>query len=76
MSINSAAFSNPAKRRLNYGIRITDKSHHRPVRTRAGIDIEQRNAIDRFNRISNLPNNILVSSVRKIRHTFDEFFHQ
>jgi hypothetical protein len=33
-------FFNPAKRRFDCGIRITDKSDHRPVRARAGIDIE------------------------------------
>ena len=71
MSISSAAFLIRAKCRFHCGIEITDKRHHRPVRARPGIDIEQRNAIDRLNRIGNLPNDILVASLRKIRHAFD-----
>jgi hypothetical protein len=64
-------FSNPAKGGLYGGIRIADKSHYRSIRARAGIDIEQRNTIDRLNHISDLPNNIVVTPLRKIRHALD-----
>jgi hypothetical protein len=56
-------------------MRVSDESYYRPVRARARINVQQRNAIDRFNRIGDLPNNILISSLRKIRHTLDEFLH-
>ena len=64
-------FFDTPKRGLNCNIRITNKSHHCPVCARPSINIEQRHAIDRLNRIGNLPNHILVAAFRKIRHTFD-----
>ena len=47
-------FLNSTKRRFNRRVRIAGEGDHSAIRARAGIDIEQRNAIDRFNRGSDL----------------------
>ena len=51
------------------------KSYHGPIRTRAGIDIEQRNAFHGPNRVGDLPNHIQIAAFRKIRHALDQFLH-
>ena len=64
-----------AKGSFHRRFRIPDKRHHRPIRTRARIDIEQRNALYRFNCIGNLPNSIQIAPLRKIRHALDQVLH-
>ena len=68
-------FLDSAKRRFNRRVRTSDQGHDRPVRRRARIDIEQRNALGRFNRVRDLPNYVFVASFRKIRHAFDQLLH-
>ena len=68
-------FFNCAKRPFYRGVRAPNEGHDRPVRRRARIDIEQRNAVCRFNRVGNLPNNFLVAPFRKIWHTLDQLLH-
>ena len=53
-----------------------------PFRLHGDIDILRASELNgpgvtcnRINRISNLPNNILISPLGKIRHTLDQFFH-
>jgi len=64
-----------AKGRFHRGIRTAHKRHHRSVRTRARIDIEQRNAVHRFNGIGDLPNDLQIAPLRKIRHAFNQLSH-
>jgi hypothetical protein len=65
----------PAKRRFHRRFRIPDERHNRPVRARARIDIEQRNALYGFNCIGDLPNDLQIAALRKIRHALNQFSH-
>ena len=68
-------FLNAAKGGFHRSFGTADKGHDRPVGTSTGIDIEQGNAICRFNCGRNLSNNIEIAPLRKIGDAFDEFLH-
>ena len=64
-----------AERGLHRAFRTADKGHNRPVGGCSRIDIEQSNAIHRFNRAGDLSNDIQIAPFRKIRDAFDQFLH-
>jgi hypothetical protein len=65
----------PAKCRFHDGIGISNESHHGAIRACPRIDVQQRNAIDRLNRIRDLTNYISIAALGKIRHAFNQFPH-
>ena len=48
-------FLNPAEGTFHHRLRVADKGYDGAIGARAGIDVEQRNSIDRFNRGGDLP---------------------
>jgi hypothetical protein len=52
-----------------------DKSNHRAVGARSGVDVQQLHAADAFDRVRDLPNDAVVAPLGEVRYTFDNLVH-
>jgi hypothetical protein len=68
-------FLDAPKRAFDRCLRAAGERHNRAVRTRARIDIQQRNTVNGLDGGRDLPDDFKIAAFGKIGNALDDFLH-